>query len=40
MPITQFGSTEVLTTDLFNKKLNTRVIFNPETGGIVKIDKD
>lgn len=40
MPITQFGSTEVLTTDLFNKKLNTRVIFNPETGGIMKIDKD
>lgn len=40
LPVTQFGYTEVLTSDLFNKKLNTRVIFNPETGGIVKIDKD
>lgn len=40
LPITQFGNTEVLTSDLFNKKLNARVIFNPATGGIVKIDKD
>lgn len=38
--ITQFGETEVLVDDLFNKKVNTRVIFNPTTGGIVKIDKD
>jgi len=36
----QFGETEVLVNDLFNKKINTRVIFNPTTGGIVKIDKD
>ena len=40
MPITQFGETEVLTENLFNKKINTRVIFNPITGGIIKIDKD
>lgn len=40
LPITQFGETEVLTDNLFNKKINTRVIFNPITGGIVKIDKD
>lgn len=40
LPITQFGETEVLTSNLFNKKVNTRVIFNPVTGGIVKIDKD
>ena len=39
-PITQFGETEVLTNNLFNKKVNTRVIFNPVTGGIAKIDKD
>ena len=39
-PITQFGETEVLTSGLFNKKINTRVIFNPVTGGISKIDKD
>lgn len=38
--ITQFGETEVLTNSLFNKKINTRVIFNPITGGIMKIDKD
>ena len=38
--VTQFGETEVLTNNLFNKKMNTRVIFNPRTGGIVKIDKD
>ena len=39
LPITQFGTTEVLVEDLF-KKANTRVIFNPETGSILKIDKD
>lgn len=40
LPVTQFGTTEVLVDNLFNKKINTRVIFNPNTGGIVKIDKD
>lgn len=40
MPVTQFGNTELLVNDLFNKKVNTRVIFNTNTGGIVKIDKD
>lgn len=40
LSITQFGETEILTTSLFNKKVNTRVIFNPVTGAIVKIDKD
>lgn len=40
IPFAQFGETEVLVNDLFNKKINTRVIFNPVTGGIVKIDKD
>ena len=38
--VTQFGNTEVLVDDLFNKKINTRVIFSQETGGILKIDKD
>ena len=38
--VTQFGNTELLINDLFNKKVNTRVIFNPETGSVVKIDKD
>lgn len=36
----QLGETEVLVNSLFNKKINTRVIFDPITGGIVKIDKD
>ena len=40
LSITQFGETEVLLNNLFNKKNNTRVIFNPTTGGIAKIDKD
>ena len=40
LPVTQFGTTECLIDNLFNKKVNTRVIFNPNTGGIVKIDKD
>ncbi len=40
LPITQFGETEVLVNSLFNKKVNTRVIFSPVTGGIMKIDKD
>lgn len=38
--VTQFGSTEVLVNDLFKSKVNTKVIFNPETGSILKIDKD
>lgn len=38
--VTQFGQTEVLIDNLFNKKVNTRVIFDPVTGGIKKIDKD
>ncbi len=40
LQIAQFGETEVLIDNLFNKKVNTRVIFNPQTGGIMKIDKD
>jgi hypothetical protein len=40
IPFAQFGTTEILTYELFNKKNNTRVIFESTTGGIVKIDKD
>ena len=40
LPITQFGSSEILINDLFKKNVNTRVIFNSTTGGIMKIDKD
>lgn len=38
--ITQFGSTEILSNGLFKKKINTKVLFSPITGGIMKIDKD
>ena len=40
LPITQYGNTEILVNDLFNKKVNTKVIFNPETGAVLKIDKE
>lgn len=40
MSFTQFGYTEVLVDGLFDKKVNTRVVFSPTTGGILKIDKD
>jgi hypothetical protein len=41
LPITQLGATEVLATDLFtNKKIDTKVVFNPNTGAIVKIEKE
>ena len=40
IPVTQYGNTEILINDLFKKNVNTRVIFNPATGGIMKIDKD
>lgn len=40
LPITQFGTTEVLMDNLFGKKTNTRVLFNTNTGGILKIEKD
>ena len=38
LPVTQFGNSEVLSTNLFNLKNNTSVIFNPATGSVVKID--
>ncbi len=40
LPATQFGSTEMLVNSLFGKKVNTRVVFDPNTGNVVKIDKD
>ncbi len=40
LPVAQFGATEVLVNSLFGKKVNTRVIFDPNTGNVLKIDKD
>lgn len=38
LPVTQFGTTEVLVKAMFKLKNNTSVIFDPETGSILKID--
>ena len=40
LPVTQFGTTETLVTKLFDAKINTRVVFQPATGAVLKIDKD
>ena len=40
MPVTQYGTTETLVTKLFDAKINTRVVFQPATGAVLKIDKD
>lgn len=39
-PITQFGIIEYLSPILFNKKTITKVQFDPQTGSIIKIDKE
>lgn len=39
-PIAQWGNTEVLSNELFNKNATTRVLFDPATGGVVKIDRE
>lgn len=38
--IAQWGNTEVLSSELFNKNATTRVTFDPTTGGVVKIDRE
>ncbi len=40
LPVTQFGNQEVLADDLFNKRTNTQVTFDPATGGLLKIDRE
>lgn len=40
LPITQFGTTEYLAPALFNKKSTIKIQFNPNTGGLVKVDKE
>lgn len=37
--IAQFGVTEILSKELFNKKTATKVLFNTSTGGIISIEK-
>lgn len=40
LPVTQFGTTEYLAPALFNKKSTIKILFNPNTGGLVKVDKE
>lgn len=38
--VTQFGTKEFLAPVLFNKKSTVKVVFNPDTGGLVKVDRE
>ena len=38
--IAQFGTTEVLTNNLFNKKTATKVLFDDSNGGLVRIERE
>jgi len=40
LPVTQFGVIEYLAPALFNKNSTIKVTFNPETGALVKVDRE
>ncbi len=40
LPVTQFGVVEYLAPVLFNKNSTIKVLFNPDTGALVKVDKE
>lgn len=40
LPITQFGVIEYLAPVLFNKNATIKVYFDPNTGGLLKVDRD
>ena len=40
LPVTQFGTIEYLAPALFNKKSTVQVTFNPDTGGLIKVDRE
>lgn len=40
MPLTQFGVVEYLAPVLFNKNSTIKVLFNPNTGGLVKVERE
>ncbi len=40
VPVAQYGNTDVLTTDLFNKGATTRITFDPGTGSIRRIERE
>lgn len=39
IPVAQYGQTDVLANELFNKGVDTKITFDPATGGIRKIDR-
>lgn len=40
LPVTQFGTQEYLAPVLFNKKSTTKVLFDVNTGGLLKVDRE
>ncbi len=40
IPVTQFGVVEYLAPVLFNKNSTIKVLFNPDTGGLMKVDTE
>lgn len=40
LPVTQFGTKEYLAPVLFNKKSTTKVLFDVNTGGLLKVDRE
>lgn len=40
LPVTQFGIIEYLAPVLFNKNSTIKVYFNPNTGGLIKVDRE
>ena len=40
VPVTQFGTVEYLAPVLFNKNSTIQVTFNPNTGGLIKVDRE
>ena len=40
LPITQFGVIEYLAPVLFNKNSTIKVYFDPNTGGLLKVDRE
>ncbi len=40
VPVTQFGTVEYLAPVLFNKNSTIKVTFNPNTGGLTKVDRE
>lgn len=39
IPVAQLGVTEILSKELFNRKVATKVLFNTATGGVISIEK-